>query len=127
MTKEEFITEMQDVLQTDAELAMDTVLADEPIERFTPPTKDPRTIRGGNSLTNTDNDQQNTATGTAPNLIGQSQQDAQSAALANGYGYTTRSEPSDQPAGTVIRQVPGPGEPAQRGSRIEIWISAGGG
>ena len=28
MTKEAFITEMQDVLQTDAELTMDTVLAD---------------------------------------------------------------------------------------------------
>jgi len=28
MTKEAFITEMQDVLQTDAELTLDTVLAD---------------------------------------------------------------------------------------------------
>lgn len=28
MTKEEFIEKMQDVLQTDAELTMDTVLAD---------------------------------------------------------------------------------------------------
>lgn len=28
MTKEEFVAEMQDVLQTDAELTMDTILAD---------------------------------------------------------------------------------------------------
>ncbi|NLG55148.1 MAG: PASTA domain-containing protein, partial [Rhodococcus sp.] len=103
---------------------MDTALADEPMERFTAPTKDPRSIQGQNSTT----DQNRAGTsGTVPNLVGQSQQEAQSAALANGYGYTTRAEASDQPQGTVIRQVPGPGENAARGTRIEIWISAGGG
>ena len=101
---------------------MDTALADEPMERFTAPTKDPRSIQGQNSTT----DQNRAGTsGTVPNLVGQSQQDAQSAALADGYGYTTRAEASDQPQGTVIRQVPGPGENAARGTRIEIWISAG--
>lgn len=103
---------------------MDAVLADQPIERFTPPTKDPRTVRGQHSLTPQEVEF-DAPDGTVPNLVGQPQQDAQAAALSSGYGYTTRSEPSDQPQGTVIRQVPAAGEQIPRGTRIEIWISAG--
>ncbi|QOR47635.1 penicillin-binding protein [Trueperella pecoris] len=106
---------------------MDAALADEPVIPFKKPTKSIRPASRTN-LTGPDaaeSPDANDAEAAAPALVGQSQQEAQDAALAAGFGYVTRAERSDQPAGTVLRQVPAPGEPATPGQRIEIWISAG--
>ncbi|MDP9806262.1 membrane peptidoglycan carboxypeptidase [Trueperella bonasi] len=115
-------------------LFMDAALADEPIEQFTPPNIDPRKVRGNDSSQQSEDEQSNDepieGSGpeqTVPNLVGKSQQDAQSEALAQGYGYITRAEASEEPEGTVIRQSPAGGEKSNRGSQIEIWISSGGG
>ncbi len=111
---------------------MDSALADEPVKQFTRSSTDPTTIRAPRAHAKEPGDAEETpashddAQGApAPSLVGMSQEDAQSAALAAGYGYVTRTESSSQPAGTVLRQIPGPGQDAAPGTRIEIWISTG--
>ncbi|VEI13165.1 Penicillin-binding protein 1A [Trueperella bialowiezensis] len=120
---------------------MDAALADQPIEQFTAPSKDPRSARRA-PTTDPASDQQDESKEeenetpaedtqapppgeAAPNLIGKSQDDAQSTALTAGYGYVTRVVDSSAPAGTVVRQVPEAGAAAATGTQIEIWISSG--
>ncbi|WP_406713456.1 penicillin-binding protein [Trueperella pyogenes] len=107
---------------------MDAALADEPVKPFTKPKTDPRTLRAprdhkndANQIAEPADDGQGKA---VPSLVGMTKDEAHAAALAAGFGYVTRAERSDKPAGTVIRQNPETGTSASSG-RIEIWISSG--
>lgn len=118
---------------------MDAALASEPIQQFAKPTADPTTIRVPRTKLEESEEKEetkeaaketaepagDTVANPAPSLLGMTQEAAQSATLAAGYGYVTRTESSSQPAGTVLRQSPAPGQEATPGSRIEIWISGG--
>lgn len=60
-----------------------------------------------------------------PTLTGLSKEAAEKAALDSGLRYTYYLEPASQPAGTVFKQEPGPGERVEKGSRVLFWISKG--
>ncbi|WP_175532041.1 PASTA domain-containing protein [Paenibacillus sp. yr247] len=60
-----------------------------------------------------------------PNLIGQTQADAEKQALAAGLHYNYVIEANDQPKGTVIRQDPKPGIQGLQGDNVTFWVSKG--
>lgn len=66
------------------------------------------------------------ATASVPNVIGDSQSDAESALESAGFKVTTQEQPSDTvPAGDVISQDPSAGVTAAKGSTVTLVISTG--
>jgi serine/threonine protein kinase len=70
-----------------------------------------------------DNTENNTPDGTAPNVVGLTQQEAQNRLIAAGYRYYYEIQPSNQPSGTVFKQEPAAGTTLPKGSRVQFWVS----
>ena len=58
-----------------------------------------------------------------PNVVGLARESAESTLNRAGLGFTVREEESDEPAGTVIAQDPGPDEVVDKGSRVQLTVA----
>jgi len=67
------------------------------------------------------------AAGTVPFLLGKDENEAQRLIRAAGYavGLVSREESTTYPAGSVCRQSPDPGDPAEQGAQISYTVSSG--
>lgn len=61
--------------------------------------------------------------GTAPNLIGLTQKEAQDQLIAAGYRYYYEIRQSDKPSGIVFHQNPPAGTALAKGSQVQFWVS----
>jgi hypothetical protein len=60
-----------------------------------------------------------------PNLVGQTQADAEKQALEAGLHYNYVIEANEKPKGTVIKQDPKPGIKGLQGDNVTFWVSKG--
>ncbi|GGI43824.1 hypothetical protein GCM10008018_04050 [Paenibacillus marchantiophytorum] len=60
-----------------------------------------------------------------PNLVGQTQEEAEQLMLAVGLHYNYVIEASDQPKGTVTKQDPKSGSKGLQGDNVTFWVSKG--
>jgi serine/threonine-protein kinase len=58
-----------------------------------------------------------------PDVVGLARESAESTLNRAGLGFTVREEESDEPAGTVIAQDPGPDEVVDKGSRVQLTVA----
>ncbi|TNC48384.1 Stk1 family PASTA domain-containing Ser/Thr kinase [Mumia zhuanghuii] len=102
-----------DVVQQDSDAPKNEVLKTNPVpgEEIDPGTSVTLTVSKGKTQ--------------VPNVVGQMREDAEKTLRDAGFEVRVFETDSDQPAGTVIEQIPGSGDQADPGAQIVLTVSRG--